>query len=89
MPQVSSGLLTLTFPSRGTVVKGCLVLANQIGCSSLGEGGVGSNQDEGERLQLNHERCWEDENWPLEEKNSVRGQRGGLIAWSFCMIKFY
>ena len=89
MPQVSSGLLTLTFPSRGTVLKGCLVLANQIGLSSRGAEG-GSNQDEGERLQLNHERCWEDEkNWPLEEKNSVRGQRGGFIAQSFCVIKIY
>ena len=27
--------------------------------------------------------------WPPEEKNSIRGQRRGLIAQSFCVIKFY
>jgi len=26
-----------------------------------------------ERLLLNHERCWD--SWPLEEKNSIQGQR--------------
>ena len=40
-----------------------------------------------ERLLLNHERPWD--SWPLEEKNSIRGQRQGLIAQSFCVIKFY
>ena len=29
------------------------------------------------------------DSWPLEEKNSIRGQRRGLIALSFCVIKFY
>jgi len=29
------------------------------------------------------------DSWPLEEKNSIRGQRQGLIAQSFCVIKFY
>ena len=32
-------------------------------------------------------RCWD--SWPPEEKNSIRGQRRGLIAQSFCVIKFY
>ena len=29
------------------------------------------------------------DSWPPEEKNSVRGQRRGLIAQSVCVIKFY
>ena len=29
------------------------------------------------------------DSWPLEEKNSIQGQRRGLIAQSFCVIKFY
>ena len=37
--------------------------------------------------------CWitriHRDSWPLEEKNSIRGQRRGLIARSFCVIKFY
>ena len=37
--------------------------------------------------------CWitriHQDSWPLEEKNSIRGQRQGLIAQSFCVIKFY
>ena len=41
----------------------------------------------GERLLLNHER--HQDSWPLEEKNSIRGQRRGLITQSFCVIKFY
>ena len=40
-----------------------------------------------ERLLLNHER--RQDSWPPEEKNSIRGQRQGLIAQSFCVIKFY
>ena len=40
-----------------------------------------------ERLLLNHERHWD--SWPPEEKNSIGGQRRGLIAQSFCVIKFY
>ena len=39
-----------------------------------------------ERLLLNHERCRD--SWPLEE-NSIQGQRRGLIAQSFGVIKFY
>ena len=27
--------------------------------------------------------------WPSKEKNSIQGQRRGLIAQSFCVIKFY
>ena len=41
--------------------------------------------EKGERLLLNHERCWD--SCPLE--NSIRGQRRGLIAQSFCVIEFY
>ena len=44
-----------------------------------------SPQDE--RLLLNHER--HQDSWPPEEKNSIQGQRQGLIAQSFCVIKFY
>ena len=37
--------------------------------------------------------CWitrrHRDSWPLEEKNSIRGQRRGLITQSFCVIKFY
>ena len=33
------------------------------------------------------QRHWD--SWPPEEKNSIRGQRWGLIAQSFCVIKFY
>ena len=40
-----------------------------------------------ERLLLNHER--HQDSWPLEEKNSICGQRQGLITQSFCVIKFY
>ena len=40
-----------------------------------------------ERLLLNHERP--QDSWSLEEKNSIRGQRRGLIAQSYCVIKFH
>ena len=40
-----------------------------------------------ERLLLNHKR--HRDSWPLEEKNSIQGQRRGLITQSFCVIKFY
>ena len=40
-----------------------------------------------ERLLLNENR--RRDSWHLEEKNSIRGQRRGLIAQSFCVIKFY
>ena len=40
-----------------------------------------------ERLLLNHEK--RGDSWPPEKKNSIRGQRRGLIAQSFCVIKFY
>ena len=37
--------------------------------------------------------CWitgiHQDSWPPEEKNSIRGQRRGLIAQSFCVVKFY
>ena len=29
------------------------------------------------------------DSWFPEENNSIQGQRGGLIAYSFCVIKFY
>ena len=35
---------------------------------------------------LNHERHWD--SWAPEEKNSIKGQRRGLITQSFCVIKF-
>jgi len=40
-----------------------------------------------ERLLLDHER--HRDSWPPEEKNSIWGQRWGLAAQSFCVIKFY
>ena len=33
------------------------------------------------------QRRWD--SWPPEEKNSIWGQRQGLLAQSFCVIKFY
>ena len=33
------------------------------------------------------QRRWD--SWPTEKKNSIQGQRQGLIAQSFCVIKFY
>ena len=41
----------------------------------------------GGEMLLNHERYWD--SWPPKEKNSVQGQRWGLITQSFCVIKFY
>ena len=43
--------------------------------------------DRFERLLLSRERCWD--SWPLEERNSIWGQWGGLTAQSSCVIKFY
>ena len=43
--------------------------------------------DDGERLLLNHER--HRDSWPPEKKNSIQGQRQGLITQSFGVIKFY
>ena len=40
-----------------------------------------------ERLLLKHER--HQDSWPLEEKNSIWGQRRSLITQSFSVIKFY
>ena len=40
-----------------------------------------------ERLLLSHER--HRDSWPPEERNSIWGQRQGLAAQSFCVIKFY
>ena len=40
-----------------------------------------------ERLLLSHKRGLD--SWPPEEKNSIQGQRQGLIARSFCAIEFY
>ena len=39
-----------------------------------------------ERLLLNHKR--HRDSWPPEEKNSIWGQRRGLIAQNFCVISF-
>ena len=39
-----------------------------------------------ERLWLNEKR--HRDSWPPEEKNSIRGQRWGLMAQSFCVVKF-
>ena len=44
------------------------------------------NAQEIETLLLNNERR---DSWPPEEMNSIWGQRGGWIAQSFCVIKFY
>ena len=52
-----------------------------------------------ERLLLNHSdagilglwrrRIQSRATWPLEEKNSIWGQRRDLITQNFCVIKFY
>ena len=39
-----------------------------------------------ERLLLNHER--HQDSWPPKEKTSIWGQRRGLIAQRFCVMKF-
>ena len=39
------------------------------------------------KVLLIHERCRD--SWHPEEKNSIWGQWRGLIAQSFCIIKFY
>ena len=39
-----------------------------------------------EKLMLNDEMR---DYWPPEEMNSIRGQRRGWIAQSFCVIRFY
>ena len=49
--------------------------------------GIESRKKRGERMLLNHEGRWD--SWPPEEQNSIQGQRQGLIAQSFCVIKFY
>ena len=46
-----------------------------------------SPQDETWFMLLNHERL--QDSWLSEEKNSIWGQRQGLITQSFCVIKFY
>ena len=40
-----------------------------------------------ERLLLSRER--HQDSWPPEERNSTLGQWRGLMAQSFCEIKFY
>ena len=49
--------------------------------------GVSLSLHDTERFLPNHERC--QDSWPPEEKNSIWGQRWGLIAQNFCVIKFY
>ena len=46
-----------------------------------------NNKETNETLLLNHKRRWD--SWHPEEKNSIWGQRRGLNAQSFCVIKFY
>ena len=44
------------------------------------------------QLQQMKGYCWTKrfwDSWPLEETNSIWGQRQGWIAQSFCVIKFY
>ena len=38
------------------------------------------------RLLLNHKR--RQDSWPPEKKNSIGGQKRGLITQNFCVIKF-
>ena len=40
-----------------------------------------------EKLLLSHEKF--QDSWPPEEKNSIWGQRQGLIFQGFCVTKFY
>ena len=47
---------------------------------------IGKDYDAGERLLLNDKTR---DSWLPEETNSIRGQRQGWIAQSFCVIKFY
>ena len=65
----------------------CYTVAFKINQENKGENLCNCIVFYNERLLLNHERCWD--SWPPEDKNSISGQRRGLIAQSFCVIKFY
>jgi len=79
--------------SESEVAQSCPTLSDLMDCSPPGSSVHGIFQARVlewvaiERLLLNHKRHWD--SWPLEEKNSIRGQKQGLIAQSFCVIEFY
>ena len=54
--------------------------------SKAEKGGIQTGAPCAERLLLNHES--RRDSWPPEE-NSIQGHRRGLIAQSFCVMKFY
>ena len=45
--------------------------------------------DEPPRWKVVAEPWRHQDSWPLEERNSIQSQWGGLITQSFCVIKFY
>ena len=50
---------------------------------------VGSHRLLGPSCPEDPGRAGTRDSWPLEETHSIRGQRQGWIAQSFCVIKFY
>ena len=69
------------------VAKSRTLLSNQTELSKYNNITVSSVQHWGsERLLLNDKMG---DSWPPEETNSIRGQRQGWVAQSFCVIKFY
>ena len=58
--------------------------------------GSGRSPGEGNGYPLQYSCLWKvvvesrhRDSWPPEEKNSIQGQRWGLVAQSFCVTKFY
>ena len=59
----------------------------RISCVSCTGRQIFATSKEGtERMLLSHEKS--QDSWPLEEKDSIQGQRQGLITQSFCAIEF-
>ena len=70
----------------------CMAACGQALCLSQSSG-VNEELSLKRCLDLLKGCCWitriHQDSWPPEEKNSIRGQRRGLIVQSFCVIKFY
>lgn len=88
LPGEQSGCLIFTQAAQvWLLVWGCQPLRRGFPSSSDGKESTCNVRDLGSERLLNHER--RQDSWPLEERNSVRGQWWGLITQSFCVIKFY
>ena len=89
LPEEQLGFLIFTQAAPvWLLVWGCQPLRRGFPSGSDGKESTCNVRDLGsERLLLNHER--RQDSWPPEERNSIQGQWRGLIAQSFCVIKFY